>query len=62
MVGFQTSNSTYYIDQINKTITGGIFKNNMYHYREIQAIVGRNGMIVLADGKIIRTGVIKRYI
>ena len=62
MVGFKTANSTYYIDQINRTITGGIFKDNKYRYLEIQALIGRNGLVKLENGRVIRTGIIKRYI
>lgn len=62
MVGFVTARSTYYVDQINKVITGGIFGDKRYGYSQLQAIVGYNAVIVLLNGQVIRTGIVKKYI
>lgn len=62
VAGFQTKNSTYYFDSINKTITGGVFKNNKQKYINLSCLVGNNAYITLENGKVVRTGTVERYI
>lgn len=62
MVGFRTKNSIYYLDTVNKTITGGIFKNNTVRYTDINCLIGRGAYIRLYDGRVIQTGVVLGYI
>lgn len=62
MVGFKTERSEYYIDNMNKLVSGGIFRDTWHRFIRLQAIVGCNAIIVLASGKVIRTGIVKSYI
>lgn len=62
MVGFQTKNSTYYIDQVNKTITGGYFGDAIVPYTNLQVIIGCKAVIKLFDGRVVTTGIVKNYI
>lgn len=62
MCGFKTKNSRYLVDTEKRLITGGIFGKNMVRYLKLQAIIGSNGYVTLANGKVIRTGIVERYI
>ena len=62
MIGFKTERSEYYIDNMNKLVSGGIFGKTWHSFMQLQAIVGCNAIIVLSSGKVIRTGVVKCYL
>lgn len=58
MIGFQTRNSTYYVDTFNKTVTGGYFRDRVVKYDYIQAVIGDTAKIKLLDGNLVRTGTV----
>lgn len=60
--GFQTNSSTYYFDTVNQTITGGIFRDNKVKYTNLRCLIGDKASIKLADGRIVETGIVERYI
>lgn len=62
MVGFRTKNSVYYINQYDRTITGGVLKDKVYHYYKLQAIIGCRAVINLTDGREITTGIVLGYV
>lgn len=62
MIGFMTQNSTYYVDQSNRTITGGRLGNGIYRYIRMTAIIGRRAVVVLENGSVMTTGIVKCYI
>lgn len=62
MVGFKTKSSTYYVDEANKTISGGYFGQNKVPYIHLHAMVGNKAYIKLLNGDLVTTGVIIKYI
>lgn len=63
MRGFQTSSgSVYYVDGINKLVSGGILGNSLVPFQSLSAITGCNATIVLVTGQIINTSVVVSYI
>lgn len=62
MVGFVTSSETeYYLDQVNKLFYGGKYKN-WTPYCDLSIICGCNGYIRLLNGDVLKTSIITRYI
>lgn len=62
MMGFQTKNSTYYVDTFNKTITGGYFRDKVVPYIYVQAVIGDNARIKLVDGNVVKTGTVRNIL
>jgi len=62
MVGFRTKNSVYYVNEQNKTITGGIFKDRVLPYTQLIAIIGFKAQITLNDGSYFETSQVKSYL
>ena len=60
--GFKTKNSRYYVNQFERTITGGIFGDNVYRYDSLRCIQGYKAYITLVNGQVIETGVVESYI
>ena len=62
MVGFITNSGTkYYINESERTIIGGRFKTQQ-SYIAGSAIVGEKGIFHLADGRVLKTSVIRGYL
>lgn len=62
MIGFKTKNSTYYVDQYNKTVSGGYLGDKKVKYLRMQAMIGCNALIQLEDGRVVTTGLVTKYI
>lgn len=63
MNGFQTaSGSVYYVDSINKLVSGGTLGSTWIPYVSLSAIIGCNATIVLITGQIINTNIVLSYI
>ena len=62
MIGFQTKSSTYYVDQYNKTISGGYFGEKKEKFVHMQAMIGNNAHIELADGRVVNTSIVEKYV
>ena len=62
MFGFKTKNSTYYMNQKDKTISGGFFGEQIVCYKNAQVIVGAPAIIDLENGDVIQTGIVKEYL
>lgn len=63
MRGFQTSSgSVYYVDEVNKLVSGGTLGTALVPFQYLFAITGRNATIVLVTGQIINTSVVVSYI
>lgn len=61
MCGFQTNNTTYYVDTTNHLFWGGKFTNKV-RYLNLSAIIGARGLIYLEDGRVIKTSTVIGYI
>lgn len=60
--GFNTKNSTYYVDQSYNLIWGGILGNTKHPYKKVTATQGSPAIINLSNGKSYKTGVVQNYI
>lgn len=54
-----TNNSTYLVDLIAKTVTGGIFRNTAERYTEANFQIGYPAVFFLQNGEIFRTSNVK---
>lgn len=61
MIFTTTNGSTYIVNEKDRTITGGVFGNEIAKYTSLSAIVGSKGHIVLSDGRQVNTSIIKKY-
>lgn len=62
MFGFKTKNSTYYMNQKDKTISGGFFGEQIVCYKNAQVIVGAPSIIDLENGDVVKTGTVREYL
>ena len=62
MIGFETTNSRYYINGRRKTISGGIFGEKAMRYKDIKCIVGLPAVIRLEDGQEYKTSEVQKYL
>lgn len=62
MIGFKTRNSVYYVNTVNRTITGGKLGDKIYSYIQAKIIQGFPAVIQLENGKVITTGTVECYI
>lgn len=62
MIGFKTNNSIYLVNQKEKQISGGAFKENIMDYDKAIVIVGLPAEIYLKDGRVVRTSTVKSCI
>lgn len=62
MCGFITNNGTvYYIDSVNRQFWGGKFKNKQ-PYINVSVIIGCQGIINLADERVVTISIVRDYI
>ena len=62
MYGFQTKNSTYYMNNQDKTITGGFFGERIVTYKNARVVVGDRAVIELENNDTIVTGTVRNYL
>lgn len=55
------SGSEYFIDTINKTVSGGKLRKTV-SYTKCSALVGESGVFYLSDGRILQTSTITAYL
>lgn len=62
MSGFKTRNSTYFVDNTRKCITGGIFGGKIQRFKEAIILIGFPAEIHLPDGNIVLTSTVQSYV
>lgn len=63
MMYFNTKSSTYYVDETNKLIWGGVLGDNQQMFISHEPVmVGGKAVFKLSNGQILRTSVVKKVV